>query len=78
MLTTKQAKKTKSQETQAIRDEMDRKLQDQASIANKAETRVRQLEHDLREMQEKASKVSTPLQVRIEINYCVLTWAVQG
>ncbi|KAF6835866.1 intracellular protein transport protein [Colletotrichum musicola] len=53
-LTAKQAKKTKVQEIQAIRDELDKKLQDQAGLASKAESRVKQLEKDLGAVQEEA------------------------
>lgn len=56
-LTVKQAKKTKVQEIQAIKDELDKKLQDQANLTVKAESRVKQLEKDLGEIQEKAVQV---------------------
>ncbi|WYZ37426.1 hypothetical protein EsH8_II_000932 [Colletotrichum jinshuiense] len=47
------AKKTKVQEIQAVRDELEKKAEEQQSLAMKAEARVKQLENELRETQER-------------------------
>ncbi|KAI8264079.1 Intracellular protein transport protein USO1 [Colletotrichum sp. SAR11_239] len=48
------AKKTKTQEMQAFRDDSTRKLQEQEDLIKKAESRGKQLESELRETREKA------------------------
>ncbi|KAF4839107.1 Intracellular protein transport protein USO1 [Colletotrichum tropicale] len=48
------AKKTKTQEMQAFRDDSTRKLQEQEDLMKKAESRRKQLESELRETREKA------------------------
>ncbi|KAJ0384252.1 hypothetical protein COL922a_008803 [Colletotrichum nupharicola] len=48
------AKKTKTQEMQALRDDSTRKLQEQEGLIKKAESRGKQLESELRETREKA------------------------
>ncbi|EQB45594.1 hypothetical protein CGLO_15514 [Colletotrichum gloeosporioides Cg-14] len=48
------AKKNKTQEMQAFRDDSTRKLQEQEGLIRKAESRGKQLENELRETREKA------------------------
>ncbi|OLN95381.1 Intracellular protein transport protein USO1 [Colletotrichum chlorophyti] len=50
------AKKTKTQETQALRDELDTKVKDAEGFTVKAEARIKQLEESLRESREKAAR----------------------
>ncbi|KAI3552734.1 hypothetical protein CSPX01_00483 [Colletotrichum filicis] len=50
-LTLSQAKKTKAQEIQAIREQLEKKEHDQENLATKANARVEQLEKNLREAQ---------------------------
>ncbi|KZL78991.1 intracellular protein transport protein [Colletotrichum incanum] len=48
------AKKTKAQEIQGIREELEKKAQEQETLVARSEARVKQLEKDLRETQKKA------------------------
>ncbi|KAK1674274.1 p115 like vesicle tethering protein [Colletotrichum godetiae] len=51
------AKKTKAQEIQAIREQLEKKELDQQSLATKANARVEQLEKNLRETRERVTQV---------------------
>ncbi|KAK1639603.1 p115 like vesicle tethering protein [Colletotrichum phormii] len=50
------AKKTKAQEIQAIREQLEKKEHDQQSLATKANARVEQLEKNLRETRERVTQ----------------------
>ncbi|CCF35377.1 hypothetical protein CH063_01294 [Colletotrichum higginsianum] len=54
MLTSSQAKKTKLQEIQAVREELEEKAREQETLVVKLEANAKQLEKDLRETREKA------------------------
>lgn len=56
-LTLSQAKKTKAQEIQAIREQLEKKEHDQENLAIRANARVEQLEKNLREAQERFIQV---------------------
>ncbi|GKT49453.1 intracellular protein transport protein USO1 [Colletotrichum spaethianum] len=49
------AKKTKAQEIQGVREELEKKAQEQEILVAKSEARVKQLENELRENQKKAA-----------------------
>lgn len=76
-LTPSQAKKTKVQEIQAVRDELEKKAEEQQSLAMKAEARVKQLENELRETQERGVQVRMT-DVDMISNESLLTRVSQG